>query len=179
VIAAVVPQGVDPGSAFQVEFPKVGIPTDAAPSQAVPTTEPESSCENHRVMVTVPLGCVPGQTLNVAAQDGSGRLVAATIPQGMQPGSTFCVEFPSDVPSSAFVADADCHRLGDGAMPATIPSAPSNASSPESGESMVLVRVPPGTEAGTTLHVRIPGEDRMVAAVVPPDVNEFYVKYQL
>ena len=43
----------------------------------------------------------------------------------------------------------------------------------------MLVRVPPGTVPGSTLHVRIPGGDsnRTIAAKVPPGVSEFYVEY--
>jgi len=45
--------------------------------------------------VTVPQGAYPGQVLHVAIPDGSGRVVAAAVPPGFQPGSTFMVEYSS------------------------------------------------------------------------------------
>lgn len=43
---------------------------------------------------------------------------------------------------------------------------------------LVLVKVPPGCAPGSTIHVQIPGENRMVAAEVPPNVDEFHVSYE-
>jgi hypothetical protein len=41
----------------------------------------------------------------------------------------------------------------------------------------VKVVVPPGTVPGSTIHVQIPGENRLVAAQVPPNCTEFHVQY--
>ena len=41
----------------------------------------------------------------------------------------------------------------------------------------LLVNVPPGTPAGTTLHIQVPGENRTLAAEVPRGVSSFRVAY--
>jgi hypothetical protein len=47
------------------------------------------------------------------------------------------------------------------------------------GQKLILVRVPPNTAPGTTLHVEVPDEPgRILAAVVPPNASEFQVAYQ-
>jgi len=43
---------------------------------------------------------------------------------------------------------------------------------------MLLVQVPQGTQPGEIIHVRIPGEERIIAAQVPPGVTEFHVSYE-
>ena len=45
------------------------------------------------------------------------------------------------------------------------------------GMRLVKVTVPPGTEPGSTIHVQVPGENRLVAAQVPPHCTEFHVQY--
>jgi len=40
---------------------------------------------------------------------------------------------------------------------------------------LLQVRVPIGTSPGTTLHIKVPGDGRVVAAVVPPGVTQFNV----
>jgi hypothetical protein len=46
------------------------------------------------------------------------------------------------------------------------------------GKKVVRVTVPPHTRPGSTIHVKIPGEEhRIVAAVVPPSCTEFNVTY--
>jgi hypothetical protein len=45
-------------------------------------------------------------------------------------------------------------------------------------ESLLLVQVPPGINAGETIHVQIPGEDRILAVQVPAGVSEFHVSYE-
>lgn len=42
---------------------------------------------------------------------------------------------------------------------------------------MVKVVVPPGTVPGSTIHVQIPGGNRLIAAQVPPNCTEFHVQY--
>jgi hypothetical protein len=41
----------------------------------------------------------------------------------------------------------------------------------------MLVKVPVGVAVGSTIHVQIPGENRMMAAQVPSGVSEFHVAY--
>lgn len=44
-------------------------------------------------------------------------------------------------------------------------------------QKFIKVNVPPGVIAGSSLHVEIPGENRTLAAVVPPNVASFHVAY--
>jgi hypothetical protein len=46
------------------------------------------------LLVIVPDGVYPGQILHVTDPDGSGRLMAVTVPPGASPGETFIVEPP-------------------------------------------------------------------------------------
>jgi hypothetical protein len=48
--------------------------------------------------VIVPDGAYPGQVLHVTVPDGSGRVVAATVPPGLSPGTVFMVECPAAAP---------------------------------------------------------------------------------
>lgn len=49
----------------------------------------------------VPDGSYPGQVLHVTVPDGSGRVVAATVPQGLSPGAVFMVECPAAAPGGS------------------------------------------------------------------------------
>ena len=46
-----------------------------------------------------------------------------------------------------------------------------------SHQTFILVKVPPNTKPGTTIHVQVPGESTIIAAQVPPGVDEFHVAY--
>ncbi len=47
------------------------------------------------MLVVVPDGVYPGQVVHVTVPDGSGNVVAATVPPGLSPGATFMVECPA------------------------------------------------------------------------------------
>lgn len=154
----------------------------------------------------------------MSCPNNSGRLIAATVPVGLGPGSTFMVQFPpfqnspelsgQEQNKSQFlntnrvIVPSECQNHAKGlstettilALPSPDRSIPTtqapNHSSNYSIESnndenstpltkFVHVRIPPGTQSGTTIHVAIPGEDRVVAATVPPgDISEFQVAYE-
>mmetsp|Transcript_37454 Transcript_37454/g.87340 ORF Transcript_37454/g.87340 Transcript_37454/m.87340 type:complete len:407 (-) Transcript_37454:200-1420(-) len=50
-----------------------------------------------------------------------------------------------------------------------------NVVKPEPRPIQLLVNVPPGTTPGTALHVQVPGDGRVVSAVVPAGVRQFTV----
>jgi hypothetical protein len=54
---------------------------------------------------------------------------------------------------------------------------PNSSYMPSTGQKLVQVQVPPGLPPGSTIFVEIPGENRTVAAQVPPDVTSFHVAY--
>ena len=158
----------------------------------------------------------PGQVIQVAAPDGSGRMVMATVPPGMPAGSTFTVEFPPNgisspapaVVSSTFVSPpqqeamspiidyskvqvmappaqepfAQAVPIGSAPGATTISASPHELPSPMPapfGQPQLRVQVPPGTAPGTTVHVPVPGENRTIIAQVPHGgVTSFQVPYE-
>lgn len=56
-------------------------------------------------------------------------------------------------------------------------SPPASPSDPV-GKSLLRVQVPPGAAPGSTIHLQVPGENRVIAAQVPPNCTEFHVQYE-
>jgi len=52
-----------------------------------------------------------------------------------------------------------------------------NSAMAESTKNLILVKVPPGVAPGTMIQVKVPGEDRLISATVPPNTSEFHVSY--
>jgi len=200
-VAAIVPPGMSPGEKFIVEIPPAktvqqptqkpishsGVnPTTPAIHSAMedlpPTAPPPQSVdniseENHGravINVTVPPGVPPGASLYVQVPGEEGRTVKAVVPPGV---SEFQVPYEpangsgSSSKTTSTVAPTPAHAQ------TMSPPQPSQMQGAKAGQSLMLVRVPPGTSPGSTIHVQIPGENRRVAAVVPPDVSEFHVAY--
>lgn len=132
--------------------------------------------------VRVPPGATPGTTLHVRTPENDGRVVAVTVPPGGV--SEFQVAYDPSSPPPTTTATTTTTALPL-PLPPTSPL-PTQLPPPQhvtehagdASQKLILVRVPPGTAPGTTLHVQIPGENRTVAAVVPPGgVREFHVAY--
>mmetsp|Transcript_45381 Transcript_45381/g.45809 ORF Transcript_45381/g.45809 Transcript_45381/m.45809 type:complete len:103 (+) Transcript_45381:699-1007(+) len=49
--------------------------------------------------------------------------------------------------------------------------------SKSNSQSLLLVKVPPGTNPGSTIHVQTPDNETIAAVVPPGGVNEFHVSY--
>lgn len=47
----------------------------------------------------------------------------------------------------------------------------------ESTKNLILIKVPPGVAPGAMIQVKVPGEDRLISAIVPPNTSEFHVSY--
>jgi hypothetical protein len=43
---------------------------------------------------------------------------------------------------------------------------------------LLRVAVPPNAKAGSTIHVKIPSDDRFIATIIPPNCTEFHVQYE-
>ena len=54
----------------------------------------------------------------------------------------------------------------------------SPVSNPGKETALMKVAVPYSAVPGSTIHVRIPGENRLIAARIPPNCSEFYVSYE-
>ena len=52
-----------------------------------------------------------------------------------------------------------------------------NSGKAESTKNLILVKVPPGVAPGAMIQVKVPGEDRLISAIVPPNTSEFHVSY--
>jgi hypothetical protein len=142
------------------------------PSAVSPPRLPEPNNriqENHQqlILVHVPPGLSAGKTMHVEVP-GENRTLSVQIPPNVD---TFHVSYTprqnqhamSPPPPSTYTQNQNVSRQ----------------QSP-TGQKLLLVRVPPGTPAGTTLHVSVPDEPgRILAAQVPPgNVSEFHVSYE-
>eukprot|EP00588_Corethron_pennatum_P014453 CAMPEP_0194277936 /NCGR_PEP_ID=MMETSP0169-20130528/10127_1 /TAXON_ID=218684 /ORGANISM="Corethron pennatum, Strain L29A3" /LENGTH=492 /DNA_ID=CAMNT_0039022021 /DNA_START=119 /DNA_END=1597 /DNA_ORIENTATION=+ len=156
IIEATVPPMHSTGSIFTVE-----VPAGVAPA-AVQCQNPVSAPDDLPVAVAVP---IPDADKKQSA-GGTAVIVANGCSQAVPPGS---------VPPSAR-PQQDGH-FAPATKEASAPPGPSCSAAPtqQPQPTLVQVNVPPGTQAGTTLHIRVPGDGRVVAAVVPPGVSQFTV----
>lgn len=152
-------------------------------------------------LVTVPPGISPGQTIHVAHPDGSGRLIKAVVPHGIITGGKFLVRGPPSAQAPPAVAEpvGDYSRVDSSdysSLPSPIPFSqaldnpephmayaspivgPSAPPSDPVGKSLLRVQVPQGSAPGSTIHVQVPGENRLIAVQVPPNCTHFHVQYE-
>lgn len=140
------------------------------------------------------------QEESVAIDTPEQKYLKVRIPRGMPVGSIMQVEIPGENRALAVTVPADassfhvaytpvpkrmmspCPEMV--RAPVTMPKAAAPLTVTPSPvpptQKLLLVRVPPGTEPGTTLHVSVPDEPgRILAAQVPPgNVPEFHVAYE-
>lgn len=151
------PAVVTPFASALDSSPSISAPartiTPASPVTAlpVPPVLPPPNVGQAMMKVQVPPGTSPGSTIHVQVP-GETRMIAAQVPPGV---SEFHVAYE--------------------------PTRSSNPSAPAAtqAEELLLVRVPPGTTPGTTMHMQVPDEPgRLLTARVPPgNVSEFHVSY--
>jgi hypothetical protein len=153
-------------------------PSAHPPTTAISTSRPSTTA---MLKVLVPPGAAPGSTIHVQVPGEPNRILAARVPPHC---SEFHVSYEPRQTTSRLAPPKDMvHAVGGlhahaHAVPTTH-HPPSSAGPPTT--KLVLVRVPPGTASGTTLHVQVPGEPgRLLSAQVPSgnNVREFHVSYQ-
>lgn len=143
--------------------PAVANPLFVHDHQSV--SEPQCNSDSDKLLlVKVPPGTAPGATINVQPP-GENFTVSAVVPPNTS-------EFHVSYTPTQRTVDPSPPLPSPPLIPPTIQEHPTNA---PKNRVLVLVKVPPGTAAGTTIHVQVPGENRMIAAVVPPNVNAFHV----
>lgn len=140
------------------------------------------------LLVHVPSGMPEGATMQVEVP-GENRTLTTQVPPGV---SSFHVAYsprPPTQPTASFSQPTEKARSSryspDPTSPLSSTQLPpkstfkTRATTPK-GQKLLLVRVPKGTAAGTTLHVSVPDEPgRILAAKVPPgNVQEFHVSYE-
>ena len=137
--------------------------------------KPVPDAEEQKILlVRVPRGVMAGSTIYVEIP-GENRTVATTVPEGVK--SFHICYTPRPLPKlvppvtrrQMQVAPRPEHKIRQ--------SHPTHSSGQQK---LLLVRVPPGTRAGTTIHVSVPDEPgRILAAIVPAGgVQEFHVSYE-
>jgi hypothetical protein len=135
-----------------------------------------STVSNQKLLlVHVPPNLPAGATMQVEIP-GENRTLAAIVPPGAE---SFHIAY---TPRSSNAILPPMAPGPSPSMQAPSPFFSSNTKRSPSpkGHKLLLVRVPPGTTAGTTLHVSVPDEPgRILAAQVPPgNVQEFHVSYE-
>lgn len=159
-----VPPGMPPGTILQVEIPGEG--------RTVAAQVPPNAGAFHVVYTPQP------QPPSPPAQQQHPPTIVHTLPQptttNQQPTSK-----PQEHSKPQEYSDSQRHsqpQENNGQLPKDVQPTQSN----KPRRKLLLVRVPPDTPQGTTLHVSIPNEPgRILAAVVPPgNVTEFHVSYE-
>jgi hypothetical protein len=178
----------------------LAVPAEATSpaTMAPPVPSPQleiQTVQQKILLVKVPAGMPAGATIHVEIP-GEDRTVAAMIPEGAssfhmcytpRPQPAYALPFPKaerkvttehvrrPVPAPAARAIRPTPIVPPTQANASVVRIPTPA-----GQKLLLVRVPPGTAAGTTIHVTVPDEPgRILAAVVPPGkVREFHVSYE-
>ena len=168
-VSATVPAGISGGQTIHVAAPDGRVIAAAVPAgmqagssfivefpPATSTTSGDSkrqSATNTVQQSTMDLAPLRSDTPSAAASDSYHGIQVLTPPLQQQTISPMPIPVPLPVASVA-------------------PPTSSSINKP-----ILLVKVPPKTAPGTTLHVKIPNTDRMVAAKVPAGVSEFHVAY--
>ena len=140
--------------------------------------EEKKKAREQRVLeVQVPPGMPAGSTIHVEIP-GENRTLAAKVPPNT---SVFHVAYkPQAGTHEATQPVSSQKQVFPQNSPPHVSSLLVNERSAQPGQKLLLVRVPPGTVAGATLHVSVPDEPgRILAAQVPEgNVREFHVSYQ-
>ena len=167
VLLVRVPPGVQPGCTIYVEIP--------GENRTVAAMVPEGVSSFHVCYTPrhMPLLAPPQRRANHQAPrpEHKMQLPLSQIQQRSMP----CV--PMDRYRSAPTLNPPNPESRN--VPTTTAAIPT-MSYPSGQQKLLLVRVPQGTKAGTTIHVSVPDEPgRVLAAVVPAgDVREFHVSYE-
>ena len=163
LISAVVPAGMGPGSSFTMQYPSSMAVVPDATTHVTPVPPPAAAIPVDPI-TQKPIRAFP---VNEKEQEQSNE-------EEIQEPITATLVEENDEQTSKLVKSSP---------PATAPTVyPNNPTIPQNAannQRFLHVQVPPGTPAGSTIHVQIPGENgRMLAAVVPPGVSQFQVAYE-
>ena len=181
--------------------------TEAEEKEEEEPAADEEPMEQKVLLVRVPPGVTPGHIIHVEIP-GENRTVAATVPEGVPyfhvcytprplpllapPQSRQQPRPEGNVRGQSSQMQQKSRALSQYQQPRTYrpvpegspiltPAAAVSTGTAQRGlHKLLLVRVPPGTTAGTTIHVSVPDEPgRILAAIVPAgNVREFHVSYE-
>jgi len=169
IISATIPHGLRPGETFIVEYPPQ-LDQSVSPSIVnVPPVAP--TLEQHQYN----LSPVPTTVATIVDETNVPYAIQnATVHEGQEnPMATTSTSFVN-VPS----APTATNRISTPSIANFFPTTPA-PSPPQNNpnQKLILVKVPSGVLPGSVIQVPVPGENRMIAAEVPPGVSEFYVAY--
>lgn len=159
-IMVTVPQGLSEGSTFMAEFPPSSSPPSSPSVSSGHPAQVEAAPIDYSQVT--PLAPPPPLPPAMPPPNFEQEPFAQAVPVGVGPHETTI----SPIPTS--------NRR----QSATHLPRPASPMASSFGQPMLRVQVPPGTPAGSTLYVSIPGENRTIPAVVPPNVSCFHVPYE-
>ena len=159
-IMVTVPQGLSEGSTFMAEFPPSSLPSSPVSSGHPPLVAQVEAAPVDYSQVT-PLAPPPPLPQAMPPPTMEQEPFAQAVPVGVGPNDTTISAIPTNRPPRTT-------RL----------QRPASPMASTFGQPMLRVQVPPGAAAGSTLYVSIPGENRTIPAVVPPNVSFFHVPYE-
>ena len=169
IVQAAVPPGMSTGSTFMVRFPRAPPVVPISLPQAVAVEEPTLA-----VAVAEPVPSAPATPVDTINPYSNVTPVTAPPSTASAPGAPDVVPFSQALDHQLGPPPAASHRQQHRPV-----APPQSLPTPPPGQELLLVKVPPGTAPGTTLHVTIPNDGRTLAAQVPPgNVKEFHVAYQ-
>jgi hypothetical protein len=155
LIEARVPQGLTAGSTFMVQPPS---PSPPLPLVAATLVRPSNDAHNVQAMPVNDYSTIPPlqarRPFSMALDDSGGPFSSSPQPANSAPisysGNYYGESLSQSPPQSA-----------------------------PAGQKLLLVNVPPGMSAGSTLHVQVPNEPgRLLQAQVPSgNVSSFHVAY--
>jgi hypothetical protein len=164
LFAAQIPEGMTTGSVFYVRAPPpcnvVALPPPITPYALPPPISP------HVSSATPP---------SVPMAHAEAVNTYSDIPVSQPAPFSQCLDSPGDVPV-AHHPYKQCIRPLAPPTPENPPWHPVRPST--SNFELLKVSVPPGAVPGSSIVVQVPGENRKIAAKIPPNCTEFHVQYQ-
>ena len=164
-VSVVVPPGVSEGQAIQVAVPD---------GRVIAATIPPGMTNGSTFIVEIPAQTAVLSDKSALQSSNAYQDVDVLPPPISGAPQSTPMSMPSSNPLPVPVP-----------VPASMPSPQpaindgiSNLSAAECNhQTLILVKVPPNTKPGTTIHVKVPGESTIIAAQVPSGVDEFHVAY--
>ena len=188
-VHANVPPGMTAGQQFMVQMPVRAVTppisppmqtpayppmqTPAYPPMQTPAYAPMVLPQDYSTLQPVS----PPQQPFVPALPASADPWATTIPASRTTAAPMSTAPISTAPLAPVMTNAVAIPMGAQFSPMPPPPMQPSAA-PANNQKIMKVQVPPGMPAGSTIYVEVPGENRTIAAHIPPGVTEFHVAYQ-
>ncbi|KAL7574960.1 hypothetical protein ACA910_010779 [Epithemia clementina (nom. ined.)] len=162
-VNATVPSGLTTGQTFMVRFPPSAPPSHIPHQPVKPIIQPHLASQQKTPTFAQALDAFMTQ-LDHAATPLPDPIPTHPNKTALSPDGKHASDHTREheIKSYSFPENVD-HIL--------------SPDPPLTQQKYLLVNIPPGTRPGTTIHVQVPGENRTLAAEVPPGVTSFRVAY--